>query len=857
MTESTEVRQWQRLKPLLAEALSLPVDERRAFAERACGDDAVLQRELLSLLAAAEASDTPLDQPLGEGLLQALDERTGRAVEGRRLGPWRLVALIARGGMGEVYRGERADGQYEQQVAVKLMRDGGDKGPLLARFDAERRILASLDHPNLAKLLDAGVTEDQEPYFVMELVEGEPIDQHCKRLALPMAERLKLFRSVCLVVEYAHRQGVVHRDLKPGNILVTADGTVKLVDFGIAKRLPGVDTAPPTDETATNLRVLTPEYASPEQVRGEPVTPASDVYALGVVLYRLLAEASPYGRATTDSYALNRAICDTEPPRPSQVVPSQGPQSRQVRRKLKGDLDAVVMMALRKQPEHRYASAEAMADDIFRHLEGLPVQARRGAWSYRAGRFVLRHRAAVGAALVANLALVAGVSFAAYQAFEANRQKERAERHFASVRKLANVFIFDVHNAIEPLTGATPARKLIVQNALTYLEQLSAEAQQQVDLQVELATAYRQIGDIQGGPFTANLGDPQGAKASYERARALTERALAGSASAATKQAARKELATTTRTQASLLASQGDFKGAQAAAQVGIEASYAMQKAEPASPAGKRMLAGLQATMAQVLQLSGDKEGFLKAVAEAIALLDELYRQQPDDAALGGNLASMYGMRSHQRLRLEGTPAAAALSRKDLEKCIEVLEDLLKKHPDHGSLIANLAVAYDHLGGTSELLDRPHDSVAERRKAVKLLEPMLAKDPDNVMLRIDHATFTGELAQVLLQVGQVEESVAAAQQALKAFDGVPEAARTNLVSQLDHGFTHFRLAQSLDARAALSGRPPTARKADGEAACKHFKTSASMFQAHESRFGPQPTSPMKSQTMTKALERCA
>lgn len=856
MSESTEVRQWQRLKPLLAEALSLPINERPAFVDRNCDGDAVLRRELLSLLAAAEASDTPLDQPLGEGLLHALDERAGRAVEGRRLGPWRLVSLIARGGMGEVYRGERADGQYEQQVAVKLMRDGGDKGPLLARFDAERRILASLDHPNLAKLLDAGVTEEQEPYFVMELVEGEPIDQHCKRLNLAVPERLKLFRSVCLVVEYAHRQGVVHRDLKPGNILVTPQGVVKLVDFGIAKRLPG-EAAPPTDETATNLRVLTPEYASPEQVRGEPVTPASDVYALGVVLYRLLADTSPYGRATTDSYALNRAICDTEPPRPSQVVPSMGPQSRQMRRKLKGDLDAVVMMALRKQPEHRYASAEAMADDIFRHLEGLPVQARRGAWSYRAGRFVLRHRAAVGAALVANLALVAGVSFAAYQAFEANRQKERAERHFASVRKLANVFIFDVHNAIEPLTGATPARKLIVQNALNYLEQLSAEAQQQVDLQVELATAYRQIGDIQGGPFTSNLGDPKGASASYARARSLTERALERGADASTKQAARKELATTTRTQAALMASQGDFKGALAAAQVGIDAAHAMQKAEPASPAGTRMLAGLQASRAQILQFSGDHEGFLKASAEAIALLETLHRQNPDDAAIGGNLASMYGMRSHQRLRMEGTPAAAALSRQDLLKCIEVLEALLKKHPDHGNLVANLAVAYDHLGGTSELLDRMQDSVAERRKAVKLLEPMLAKDPDNVMLRIDHATFTGELAQGLLHLGQVEESVAAAQQALKAFDSVPEAARSNLVSQLDHGFTHFRLAQALDARAALAGRPAATRKADGEAACRHFRAGAEMFRAHEARFGPQPTSPMKGETMTKALARCA
>jgi non-specific serine/threonine protein kinase/serine/threonine-protein kinase len=554
MNSFDDVSRWERMMGLLAEALDRPAAERQAFIDQACGSDGELRAKLLSLLAAAAVENSVLDAPASSMALEALEELGTRPWIGRRLGAYRLAELIGGGGMGQVYRAERVDGQFEQQAAVKLMREGLDRDSLLERFKAERQILANLDHPNLAKLLDGGITEEGIPYFVMELISGEPIDAYCQAHSLDLDERLRLFRTVCQVVHYAHQRGVVHRDLKPANILVTREGVVKLVDFGIAKLLaaPGV--------TATAQRRMTLDYASPEQVRGEAVTPASDIFSLGVVLYRLLADASPYP-ADTNDYELSKAICDTEPP-----LPSAGTDRLRSRR-LRGDLDAVVMMALRKDPARRYRSAEALADDLFRHLEGLPVQARDGAWSYRAGRFVLRHKAMVGGALVANLALVGGIAFAGVKTYEAHvqkqradQQRDRAERHFASVRKLAGTFMVDVDQAIGKVQGAEPARKVVVAKALEYLNDMSKQPGQSVPLRVELAAGYRRVGDILSGADSAALRDPAGALDSYGRATSLLEPSLDGADGAIV----RKELAAGYTARAALLRSMGKAQEADA-----------------------------------------------------------------------------------------------------------------------------------------------------------------------------------------------------------------------------------------------------------------------------------------------------
>ncbi|WP_374566526.1 protein kinase [Ideonella sp.] len=832
MNTPLPAERWQLIKRLLADALEQPAEQRHAYVAERAGDDAELLAELGTLLAAAEPSRSLLDEAPAELALDALDAHLAQQWLGRRLGAFKLVSLIAQGGMGQVYLAERVDGQYEQQVAIKLMREGLSDPSLVERFRAERQILASLDHPNLAKVLDGGITEEGVPYFVMERVVGVPVDVHAQQRGLDVSARLRLFRTVCAVVHYAHQKGVVHRDLKPANILVTDEGVVKLVDFGIAKRvaMPGDGDAP----TATQQRVMTLAYASPEQVLGQPVTPASDVYALGVVLYRLLAQTSPYpGDTTSSDFTLSQAICNDEPAPPSAAVRT----NRALRQRLKGDLDAVVLMALRKQPARRYASAEQLSDDLFRHLEGLPVQARRGAWSYRAGRFVLRHRAAMGAALVANLALVAGLGLAAYEGIEAKRQKERAQEHFASVRALANMLVFDVHQAIEHLPGSTPARQLIVKNALTYLERLGAEAQDDAQLKVELATGYRQIGDIQGGPMASNLGDPKSARASYERGLALLEPLLNTELPAKTAAGVYLELGRTIRVLAVLLASQGELDAGRQRAEQGIAATRRQLKADPNNLAGQRQLATLLGALAQIHLFAGQDKDFGPAIDEAITLLERLHANQPDEVSTGANLASMYGIRS-QHLAQGATPevdAPAMLA--DLNRSAAVLNDLLKAHPDDTMLKANLAVVYDHSGYALLLLKRMDEAITAHRQAVDVLKPMVAKDPDNAMLRIDLGTFSGELADTLLVAGQWQAAVEAAQQALDAFAKVPDEARTNLVSLRDYGLAYYNMASALKARAEAPRQPAAAVRADKAEACRYLRKSDELFKAHEAKFG--------------------
>jgi len=360
---------WQQVKQLLDGAIALDDAERGPYLERVCAADYELRREVESLLSSHEQAGTGFLNSPALNLQQA--PPAGPMRLGRRIGVYQIIEEIGRGGMGEVYRAVRADGQYTKEVAVKLVRGGFDTAFVLDRFRTERQILATLDHPNIAGLLDGGTTEDGIPYLVMELIEGVRIDLFCDECKLSITQRLQLFRQVCAAVQYAHQRLVIHRDIKPGNILVTKEGVPKLLDFGIAKILD-----PATGAEATMVRPMTPEYASPEQIRGEPITTASDVYSLGVVLFQLLTGRSPYAGETRNSHELARAVCETDPERPSAVVLKPraarageageeltAEQAGKVRegspaklhRRLTGDLDNIALTALRKEPQRRYA----------------------------------------------------------------------------------------------------------------------------------------------------------------------------------------------------------------------------------------------------------------------------------------------------------------------------------------------------------------------------------------------------------------------------------------------------------------------------------------------------------------------
>jgi len=403
---------WQSVSDELDKALRMQSSERAPYLARLAVVDPELHREVESLLASHQKATAEfLKSPIAVSFSDPESSRPSATMLNRRIGSYQIVELIGTGGMGEVYRAFRADDEYRKQVALKVVRAGEGSGFVISRFKNERQILASLDHPNIARLLDGGTTDDGAPYFVIELIEGESIDRYCDHHKLGTNDRLKLFLQVCSAVQFAHQRLIVHRDIKPSNILVTAEGTPKLPDFGIAKILEA-DAIDEIQPTLTVFRMLTPGYASPEQIKGETITTASDVYSLGVALYELLTGRSLYRVTSRSPRELAQAVCEFEPEKPSTAVLKRPAERREANadsenrashsgapqklgRRLRGDLDNIVLMALRKEPQRRYASVEQFASDIRRHLENLPVIARKDTARYRAVN-LKRFQAGVG-----------------------------------------------------------------------------------------------------------------------------------------------------------------------------------------------------------------------------------------------------------------------------------------------------------------------------------------------------------------------------------------------------------------------------------------------------------------------------
>ncbi len=478
--------QWRRLDAALDDVLEREPGARAEAVAAACADDPEVLSEALRLVGALERSPAFLERPLGDYAPDLLEGLFARAPDPtppvERAGPYRLLRELGRGGMGAVYLAERSDGQYLKQVAVKLVPPGPDTAALTRRFLTERRILAGLDHPNIARLLDGGVTESGLPYLVMEYVEGERIDRWCETRGLGVAERIRLFDAVAAAVQFAHQHLVVHRDLKPGNILVTGDGQVKLLDFGVAKlleRTPGDADVP---ETRTGMLLGTPAYASPEQIRGEPVTTASDVYALGVLLYELLAGRRLHPD-TAGPESLARSIVEEEPQGPSRVAPVAQ------RGAIAGDLDTIVLAALRKEPALRYASVQHLRDDLRRHLDGFAVQARPPSRRYLAAKFLRRHRGGVAAAALLTLALGAGVAGTAWQARAAARQAARAER----VRDFLEG-IFAISDPDSARGRSVTARELLDRGAASLAGGLEREPGMRAEMLGMVGGLYQRLG---------------------------------------------------------------------------------------------------------------------------------------------------------------------------------------------------------------------------------------------------------------------------------------------------------------------------------------------------------------------------
>lgn len=489
-------KRYQLIQEFFEQAVELSPPDRLRFLEDLKQKDQELYREVDSLLAADEAPDSLLDRPVAE----SLDISKALTEEGKRIGPYRLVKLLGTGGMGTVYVAERIDGQYRREVALKLIRPGMDSEHILQRFQAERQILAQLDHPNIARMLDGGLTDDGRPYFTMEYVQGRPIDVYCRQKELSVEDRLRLFEQVCATVQYAQENLIVHRDLKPSNIMVTDEGEVKLLDFGVAKVLDV--SAPfdmPKDITRTGFRVMTPAYASPEQIRGEPVTTASDVYSLGVVLYELLTGRSPLLLIDKTPSEIERLVSSEEPPRPSLVAgvtPSgkTDPQSQRIlKRRLRGDLDNICLMALRKEPSRRYRSAEQLRADIRRHLEDRPVHARPSSLGYQARKFVGRNRAVLAASAAILIVAAMLVTYYTVQlAEERDVAQLEAEKSLQVTEFL--VGLFEISDPNEAKGRDITARELLDEGAERIRTELADQPEVQTRLTEVIGGVYYQMG---------------------------------------------------------------------------------------------------------------------------------------------------------------------------------------------------------------------------------------------------------------------------------------------------------------------------------------------------------------------------
>ncbi len=535
---------WQIIKQLFTEAVELPLDEQQEFVAHACGDQAELLAQVQRLLRdhhrAGDFIETPvLGRPGLDPTATDLDP-----LQGQTVGHYKILHKIGQGGMSTVYLAARADQQYQQHVAVKIIRRGMNSDFIVARFRQERQILASLDHPSIARLLDGGTLADGRPYLVMEHIDGEPVDTYCERADLSLRQRLELFCKICSAVQYAHQNLVVHRDLKPSNILVTADGVPRVLDFGTAKLLEPLPVMMGVTPTAADLRPMTPEYASPEQMRGTLITTASDVYSLGVVLYELTTGQRPYrlperispeaARIVTEepierpSLALSRPPERTAPaatPAPGSHDESRTATTTKLRRKLEGDLDNIVLMALRKEPKRRYPSVEQLANDIERHLRGLPVSARRDTLSYRTSKFVLRHRLGVAATVLAVASLLAGIVAISWQARIADRERQRAEDSLAEVKaeQIKNERTFQFLAEIFQSAGTLLGEELTVKEAFDRaVEVLNSELADQPGLRAALLDRF--------GVLQRDLGLYERSSKQLEEAVALNRRLLGAEA---------------------------------------------------------------------------------------------------------------------------------------------------------------------------------------------------------------------------------------------------------------------------------------------------------------------------------------
>ncbi|MEO5857686.1 MAG: protein kinase [Pyrinomonadaceae bacterium] len=812
-----EAALWKRIKEAYAQAIDLPFEDQEDYIAKC---DPSIRDEVARLFAADRGgAEDFIDRPFLV-VHDSLPSEPEATLKGSKIDDYTLLEILGSGGMGTVYLAEHSGEGFSQRVALKLIKRGMDTDVVLRRFLTERQILASLDHPNIARMLDGGSTEKGLPYFVMEYVAGLPIRTYCDVHELDVRSRIELFTKVCTAVSYAHQKLVVHRDLKPSNILVTADGEPKLLDFGIAKLLQPDWSDSTEPMTATQFRILTPEYSSPEQLRGEATSTSTDVYSLGVVLYELLTGVRPHQRNSKSAQQLVEAIVTAEPVRPSDavlisghkkgeslqatdnalVLPTAPGAADPTRRPtpnpkaLRGDLDNIVLKAIKPEPERRYSSIQELLEDLRNYLNGLPVKATADSRSYRLKKFFNRHRAAVLFSSATALLLLGSTVFTGWQYVIAQRERDRAQRQFEETRGLSKSVLYELYDAIEPLEGSTSAKALLASKALEYLDRLAAEDSSDVALQSELADAYQRIGDIQGGLWRSSLGNREQAEESYAKSFAI-RKALVDAGNPDPK--LRWKL------------SQGYSKLGEASFVAADPAGYLennRQALDLLVPIEKDLggdsdfiidLAAGYARIGRAEAFSGSVEPAIENLNKAIAILEAAVRRQPAVVSLVDALSTVCDYSAEIHSSFGKKAKALELYSKGLEQQQRAAE----LSPNNPVYQRNLAASYLLVSQTRCDLGGCQDALPDAERALNILRQLSAADPENADFKAIEAAALQNKGLLLVGTKRFSEAIVLLAPELKTAetkasrdpgDKILPITVANIKRQL--GLAHFGLA---------------------------------------------------------------
>lgn len=741
-----------RAEELFLAAADLPPAEQARFLDAACGGLAELRSEVDAMLASDRKQGATIAAAVGSEAAAFLDSPT---LIGSRVGAYRVIREVGRGGMGAVYLATRDDDEFDKRVAIKVVKRGLDTDEILGRFRHERQILASLDHPYIARLIDGGNTGDGRPFLVMEFVDGQSINHYSSGHSLSIAARCRLFLKVCEAVSYAHRNLVIHRDLKPGNILITADGAPKLLDFGVAKILNSEIDGGLTINAQS--RPLTPDYASPEQLSGLPAGTATDIYSLGVILHELLTGQKLRRNLRTEHGDAPRSILESDPPKPSAALTGV-PNSERLRRQLQGDLDNIVLKAMQKEPWRRYTSVDHFADDIHAHLESRPVSARKDSLWYRTAKFARRRRYALLAASAVAASIFAGVVIALSQAHEARVARDAAEERLAQIVSVSNRSLSDVYARLERLPGAMPARKELVGSTVELLKDLSRQSGSDPRVRIALAKAYLKLGNLQGDPDGANIGDVAGALASYREGAQL----LDPGARDPVQMALWVDLQNQT---GKVLAEIGDRRGARQT----MEGAMGMMD-RPGAPA-IRNKAGLYLSLSRVLD-EPDLPLALDLARKAVQAATAEAQQSPNDTDAQLTLSTANTQVGYVYIRM-GNPQAAEFPYRE---SMRIRERLAREHPNDVVCRRHLRLAYEHYAALQGSPERPnlgHPDIARAYyKKAQPLEEADRDDPENHSARFDYAFFLLNAAIVDVPQEQLEESLASLRRTAATFEAL-------------------------------------------------------------------------------------